>query len=840
MNNRTHENILKSRRHRELAELLSYAYLFNEQTVIHKDAAFSAHFSYVAQDVDSSTGAILDANAYAVFQGLALLDDGWMIETNLISEEDKKYANSQTFPDIVSALIDDARRFNFEQDQTFFKSTCYLSLSYAPTDMLGKKLSKLMVESAEITTSIDDEHAYFENTVHRFLTQFQKITGACSSAEEGAIKGLENIDLTHLQRLKGDALITFLHQAITGKQQRLTAPQTGYFLDAYLASEHFIGGVIPKIGKRWIKVLCIDDLPEYTYPAILDELNYLGFEYRWSSRFIPLSKRTAEKYLKSLKSKWSNKAIGLMGSIKMAMGIAPQIDEAAEARKQQTAVAMKENSSGEARYGFMTSVVVLMNEDRCALDAAANQITKTIETLNFKVRDETFNATEAYLGSIPGHGCYNIRKPLVDSIYVSHALPTSSVWQGSRTAPCPFYPKGSPALMYVRTKGSRTFRLNVHLGDVGHFMVIGPTGTGKTTLVGLLGCQFRKYPRSRVIVFDKDYSNRVWLQSLGGRYFDVYGGAQFAPLAILASDPEGTPEFEAEMTFLVAWLCEICELQEVAVTPDKKEKIEASLRALVKSGKENLRLDLLHIQDQEICQAIDSFNSGAIQKMMNGLTDHLGNNAVIGMEMGKLLKLPEALYIPIVRAIFHRLTRLFHDRKPTMLILEEAWSFLRHQIFENMLEDWLLTLRKFNVAVGFISQNIEHVTTSRISGTIQESCPTTFYLPNHNIYDESIAKKYLGFGLNEQQVAMIGLAVPKRDYYVTSPLGNRLLQLDLDPLSLSFVGISKEKDVQKFQDIYREDDARWVLDWLEYRGLTQWRDFADQCYFQGEDHASLS
>ncbi|PIR10235.1 MAG: hypothetical protein COV52_09760 [Gammaproteobacteria bacterium CG11_big_fil_rev_8_21_14_0_20_46_22] len=837
MKNRHHENFLKLRRNRELPELLSFGYLFNEKTVIHKDAAFSAHFSYIAQDVDSSTGAILDANAYAVFQALGLLDDGWMFETNLLSEEDKKYADAQTFPDTVSALIDDARRFNFEQDQTFFKSTCYLSISYVPTDQLGKKLSKLIVDSEEKTKSIDDEYAYFENTVQRFLTQFQKITNASSGVDNDSIKGLENVELNHLQRLRKDALVTFLHQTITGKQQQLKAPKIGYFLDSYLSSEHFIGGVIPKIGKKWIKVLFIDDLPEYTYPAILDELNYLGFEYRWSSRFIPLSKLTAEKYLKSLKSRWSNKAIGLIGSIKMAMGIAPQIDEAAEERKYQTSQAIKENSSGEARYGFMTSVVILMNEDRTTLEAAANQITKTIETLNFKIRDEAFNATEAYLGSIPGHGCYNIRKPLVDSIYVSHAIPTSSVWQGSRTAPCPFYPKGSPALIYVRTKGSRTFRLNLHVGDVGHFMIIGPTGTGKSTLLGLIGCQFRKYPRSRIVVFDKDYSNRVWLKALGGDYFDVYGGAQFAPLAMLASLQEGTAEFEAEMTFLVEWLCEICELQKVDITPDKKEKVDQSLRALVKSGKENLRLDLLHIQDQEIRQAIDSFNSGAIQKMMNGLNDRLGNNSVIGMEMGELLKLPESIYIPIVRAIFHRLTRLFQDRKPTILILEEAWSFLRHKIFENMLEDWLLTLRKFNVAVGFISQNIEHVTSSRISGTIKESCPTKFYLPNHNIYDESVAKKYLEFGLNEQQVAMIGLAVPKRDYYLTSPIGNRLIQLDLDPLSLAFLGVSKEKDVQKFKETHRDDDERWILDWLDYKGLTQWREFAEKCYFQGDNHA---
>lgn len=837
MKNAFQKKLLKRRLLPELPSLLTYAYCFNEKTVIHKDGAFSAHFKYIAQDVDSSTGAILDANARAVLQALSVLEDGWMVETNVISEAEKSYATTNAFPDVVSALIDDARRFHFEQDHAFFKSSYYLSLSYVPTDQLGKKLSKLMVENEIRTKTQDDEYAYFENTVQRFLIQFQKITANTAKLSPIQSEYLSDFDLNHLQRLESDALMTFLHKCLTGLSQSLCVPTVGYFLDAFLASKDFLAGVIPKIGDKWIKVLSIDDLPEMTYPAILDELNYLGFEYRWSSRFIALSKLTAEKYLKSLKNKWSNKAIGLMGAIKMTMGIVPQLDEAAEERKGQTALALKENNAGEARYGFMTSVIVLMDTDRVALEAAAEQITKVIESLQFKIRSEGINATEAYLGSLPGHGCYNIRKPLVDSIYVSHSLPVSSVWQGSPTAPCPYYPKQLPALMTVRTQGSRTFNFNLHVGDVGHFVMLGPTGNGKTTLLSLIMCQFLKYPQARLIVFDKDYSNRVCLTSLGGDYFDVYGGAEFAPLASLATFEEGSNDYEAELLFLVQWLCEICELQHVTITPDRKTKIAESLRALAKAGQEHLKLDLLHVQDPEVRQAIASFNSGAIQKMLNGHLNNFKLKGILGLEMGALLKLPESVYVPIVRMLFHQLTRLFLDRHPTLLLIEEAWSVLRHAIFENMLEDWLLTLRKFNVVVGFISQNLNHITQSRISDTIKESCPTKIFLPNTGIHDKHIYEKYLNFDLNEQQIAIIGSAAPKQDYYVTSPLGNRLIQLDLDPLTLSFIGVSAKEDIDHFYKTHRAGDPRWILDWLDYKKLYDWKKYAEQTYFQGEQYA---
>lgn len=827
MNRKLHNSFVRLRRNRELAELLGYALLYDEQTVLHKDGAFSAHFRYVARDVDSSTGATLDANAHAVLRALGLLEDGWMVETNLISEEDQRRTGPGTFPDTVACLIDDSRRFNFEEQQTFYRSVCHLSISHVATDRFGRRLSGMMMGGeGKPRDRSGREHEFFEGRVGQFLTQFRRITRAQGDSSFTGETGV--------WRLKGDELVTFLQRTITGDSRRLKVPGVGYFLDSLLASENLVTGVLPKIGDRWIRVLSIDDLPEYSHPAILDELNHLDCEYRWSSRFIPLSRSTADRYLKSLKNRWSNRAIGLMGSIRMAMGMAHQPDEAAEERKCQVADAIRENGSGEVRYGFMTSVVVLMERDRKRLDTVTDGVTRVVEGLDFRIRRETMNATEAWLGSIPGHGGYNLRKPLVDSRYVSHALPISSVWEGSRTATCPFYPPGSAALLRVRTRGSRTFYLNLHVGDVGHFMMIGPTGSGKSTLLGLIGCQFRRYRRSRVIVFDRDHSNRIWLMALGGDYFDLYGGARFSPLACLDGLEVGTVAFEAEMTFMVEWLCEICELQKVDITPDRRGKIASSLRALAASGRENLRLDLLHVQDQAVRQALDAFNSGAIQAMINSSGDRFGGHSVIGMEMGELLKLPPAIHVPIVRSVFHRLTRLFNDRRPTLLVLEEAWSFLRHRIFEKMLEDWLLTLRKFNVAVGFVSQNLRHVTGSRIGDTIRESCPTRIFLPNRAVEDEAILGRYRGMGLNDQQIRIIGRAVPKRDYYLTSPPGNRLFQIDPGLLVLAFIGVSDGVDIRKFMEIHRSNDRRWILDWLEYRGLHGWREHAEDNFFKGK------
>ena len=807
------------------AELLSYAFLYNENTILHKDLSFSAHFQYTAQDVDSSTGVILDANAAAVMQALSVLGNGWVVETNLLSQEDRQYSDPRAFPDRVSALIDDARRQSFMQLKTFFTSTSYLSLTYTPVDVAGKKLSKLLVEEREEQSFIEKEHRRFEQTVESFLTQWGKI----------CFGGM-------LTRLGGTELITFLYRCITSGWQKLVAPQTGYFLDTYLSGENFVSGLVPMMGNKYIKVLSLDDLPEYSYPAILDELNYQGFEYRWASRFIALSKESAAGYLKHIRVQWGNKAIGFLGVIKQVMGLPVRLDDLSSEYAEDTAAALKENNEGVVRFGFFNSVVVLMYEDEKELDDAVRAIRKVIEGLNYKVRIEDFNATEAYLGSLPGHGTYNTRAQIIDSVYVSHALPTSSVWQGSESAPCPFYPPGSPALLYTRTQGSRKFSFNVHVGDVGHFVILGPTGTGKSTLLGLIGVQFRKYPNSRIIVFDKDYSNKMWIQSLGGNYMDIYGGTSIAPFIELTRLEESSPEFQAELTFAVDWLADICSLQNVEITPERRQLLKNSLLALVhlnEEEKRGLQLDNLHVQDNDIRIAIEAFNSGAISLMVNGLVDNFGQSDVLGLESSGLLKLKPELYVPVIKAIFHRLERLFKDKRPTLLILEEAWSFLRHKIFEDMLEDWLLTLRKFNVSVGFISQNLEHVTASKISGTIKESCQTKVFLPNKSILDESITKKYYDFGLNEQQIAILASATPKQDYYIASTSGNRLFQLDLDRLTLAFLDAGSEDDKKEFTKIYNSKKDTWILDWLEYKKLPGWVNYVRDVYFEQDREGGM-
>ena len=118
---------------------------------------------------------------------------------------------------------------------------------------------------------------------------------------------------------------------------------------------------------------------------------------------------------------------------------------------------------------------MLFDADRKALDATAKRVTKAINELGFNARVEDTNTLDAFFGSLPGHCDENVRRPLMNTLNLGDLMPTSSIWSGEGSAPCPFYPALSPALMSCLSSGSAPFWLNLHVRDIGHTIMFGPT-----------------------------------------------------------------------------------------------------------------------------------------------------------------------------------------------------------------------------------------------------------------------------------------------------------------------------------------------------------------------------
>ncbi len=198
--------------------------------------------------------------------------------------------------------------------------------------------------------------------------------------------------------------------------------------------------------------------------------------------------------------------------------------------------------------------------------------------------------------------------------------------------------------------------------------------------------------------------------------------------------------------------------------------------------------------------------------------DNLETGDMLCFEMDALMQ-DKRLAAPVLAHLFTKLEARF-DGRPTMLILDEAWLFLDHPMFAGRLRDWLKTLRKKNVSVVFATQSLSDIAASAIAPSLIESAPTRIFLANARAEEPSQRAAYQGFGLNARQVELIARATPKQDYYVQTPDGNRLFDLDLGPVALAFCAAGSKADQKLISEILASVGPEgFAPAWLETHGL---------------------
>ena len=135
---------------------------------------------------------------------------------------------------------------------------------------------------------------------------------------------------------------------------------------------------------------------------------------------------------------------------------------------------------------------------------------------------------------------------------------------------------------------------------------------------------------------------------------------------------------------------------------------------------------------------------------------------------------------------------------------------LAHPVFRDKISEWLRIMRKANVAVIMATQSLSDAVNSGIMDVLVESTATKIFLPNPNARDEQGGKMYRRFGLNEREIEIIAGATPKKEYYLRTDDHQRLVDLALGPLALSFLGVSDKESVAEVKRSEEQFGAEWV------------------------------
>ena len=788
-----------------LADHLPWAALVAPGIVLNKDGSFQRSFRFRGPDLESATQAELVAVCARVNNVIRRFGSGWSIFFEAERFRAPSYPNSE-FPDGATWLVDEERRAQFESggavadagkraSRQHFETGYFLTLLYMPPADNVASAERVLIETPDDKSKRDWRYE---------LASF--------GAETDRAFDLLGQVLAEIAPLGDAETLTYLHGTISAKRHTVQPTETPMYLDALLVDTALRGGLDPMLGDAHLRCLTILGFPGATQPGILDALNHLEFPYRWTTRFIALDKTRANKALTNLRRQWFNKRKSISQFLREVMHNEPVqlLDSDADNKMVDADAALQALGGDHVAFGYITTTLSLTDTDRHRVDEKVRAVERVINGLGFTCIRESLNAVEAWLGSLPGHVYANVRQPLVHTLNLAHLMPLSSVWAGPQRNDH----LDGPALFHAETSGSTPFRFSTHVGDVGHTLIVGPTGAGKSVLLALMAMQFRRYAQSQVYIFDKGNSARAAVLGMGGAHHDLGldGGLAFQPLRDIDNP--------SERSWASDWVLSLLEHEAVVLTPEIKETVWSALTSLATAPIEERTLTGLSVllQSNALKSALQGYTlEGPFGRLLDAAEDRLALDDVQCFETEGLLHQARVV-LPVLTYLFHRLESRFTGR-PTLLILDEAWVYLDNPAFAARIREWLKVLRKKNVAVVFATQSLADIANSAIAPAIIESCPQRIFLPNERAIEPQSRAFYEQFGLNDRQIELVARAVPKRQYYLQSRRGNRLFELGLGPIALAFCGASSPVDQLLIDRILAEGRADFARRFLAARGL---------------------
>src|SRR5712671_3705095 len=783
-----------------LADFLPWAALVADGVVLNKDGSLQRTTRFRGPDLDSATPAELVGVTARLNNALRRLGSGWAIFVEASRHSAQDYPASQ-FPDPVSSLVDAERAAQFEEEGAHFESAYYLTFVFLPPAEEAARAESFLYEGRVDGGSVD---------AHQILKGFVDRTDRVLQLIEGFVP--------EAAWLSDGETLTYLHSCISTRRHRVRVPEVPMYLDAILVDEPLVGGLAPRLGKAHLRTLTVMGFPSVTYPGILDDLNRLAIPYRWSTRAIALDKTDATRLLTRIRRQWFAKRKSVAAILKEVMTNEPSalLDTDAHNKALDADAALQELGSDLIGQAYVTATVTVWDEDARVADERLRLVEKVIQGRDFTCIAETVNAVEAWLGSLPGHVYANVRQPPVSTLNLAHMMPLSAVWAGPERNEH----LDGPPLLFAKTEGATPFRLSLHVGDVGHTLVVGPTGAGKSVLLALMALQFRRYPRSQVFAFDFGGSIRAAALAMGGDWHDLGGAISEDVLDSVALQPLAGIDDAGERAWAAEWLVAILAREAVAITPEVKDLVWSALTSLASApvGERTLTGLSVLLQSGALKRALQPYCvGGPWGRLLDAEAERLGEAHVQAFETEGLIGSGAA---PAVLAyLFHRVEGRL-DGSPTLLIVDEGWLALDDPTFGAQLREWLKTLRKKNASVVFATQSLADIETSAIAAAIVESCPTRLFLPNERAIEPQITSIYRRFGLNDRQIEIVARATPKRDYYCQSRHGNRLFELGLGEVALAFTAASSKTDQAAIAEVLATHGrASFAAAWLRHKGL---------------------
>ena len=246
------------------------------------------------------------------------------------------------------------------------------------------------------------------------------------------------------------------------------------------------------LDGRAVAVLALEGLPVTYGIAPLERFQDLPCAFAWVTRYEGISPASARGVVRKRQRFWRQGSADLVANVAGEGGgrrdlygdaMAESLDDV-EARIRR----------GLEGHGHFVSVFLLQGETRAALLPSLAMLRSAADDGHYGLREERANAIPALLSALPGHTTVNSRRVVLRAQAMADLMPVRTIWRGDATCPSPRLPAGTPALLEARARTGEHVHVNLHNEDVGHTLLFGPTGAGKSVLLGRIAAAWLRYP----------------------------------------------------------------------------------------------------------------------------------------------------------------------------------------------------------------------------------------------------------------------------------------------------------------------------------------------------------
>jgi len=531
-----------------------------------------------------------------------------------------------------------------------------------------------------------------------------------------------------------------------------------------------------EVGRTLVQVLTMQDPPNATFAHVLEDLHSVPGEFIACLEWQRLPSDRVRRDLQTRRRHHHNRRISMVNYL--SSDTRPEemlVDESAGAVVRQLGEALTELEVGGHVFGECSLTLVLLGQEAAALDRATAEALKVLAAHDGSFHRETYNLLNAWTAVVPGNWAHNLRRLALLETNCADLSFLFSLDQGDRTAPAL---GGREALAVFETQQHTPYYYNLHVQDVGHTLVLGATGSGKSFLLNFLTIQAQKYDPFTVI-FDLGHSYRKLARRLEGSYLAL-GLRETPGLTINPFALAPTPETLHFLHAFVRVLLEGADQYQLSDAEDR-ELYEAVENIYVLNAEQRRLFTLANMLPRPLMHRLARWiDGGRYARLFDNVEDTLTVHTFQVFDFEAMREFPTLLE-PLLFYVLHRVNAEIlqsPDRaRLKVCLMDEAWRFMQHPTLRAYVEEGLKTWRKKNAAMVLATQAVEDLRSAALLRTVIESCPTTLLLANPALDRQQYAEL---FRLNTVQLEQLAQLTPRRQLLLKRDQMSKVLTLDVD------------------------------------------------------------